>query len=192
MAVDSSTVVTFSEFDTTTSRIFSNIYSLSYKTNLYSRIDSLTYDYAFIQASICRQDSSFTLDERYFVSGDTIPKYFFLNGQEYNTKEMYSGKSIWYMYTLTNDFTLKPMIKRYNRLKNVQTLAFDKIQILGIACVNNETESEFKLKRTNKLKQTYQIQTLIYKKNNKVKVSLQTPPRKPKFKTKKFNPGRYF
>jgi len=65
---------------------------------------------------------------------------------------MDSGKSIWYMYTLTNDFTLKPMIKRYNRLKNVQTLACVKIQILEIACFNNETESEFKLKRTNKLK----------------------------------------
>lgn len=189
--VDSTTVVNISQTDANASKVYFDIYSYEISAKLYTRLDTLKYDYAFVQVTYSQRDSTFQIDERYFVSSEIIPIYFFYNGNQYNTREMYSGLSWWYEKTLTNDYTQKAMIKRYRKLKNIQSLPYDKIQIWPIACVNNGTEAEFKKEKTEELKHSFQIQTFIDKKKNKIIVSIQTPPKKPKYKTLQFNIGKY-
>ncbi|NTW32450.1 MAG: hypothetical protein HGB12_07475 [Bacteroidetes bacterium] len=188
MTIDSATVVTISQLDSNATKKFLDIYSQGYKTNLYSRLDTISYDYAFIQATICDLDSSFKIIERYFISDDSIPKYLFRNGKQLDTKNEYEGFLIWYKNNVTYNYTLRPMLESYSKLKSIQPLPYEKIQIWSHGCVIYEgAEKKYTERRKKEIKHTYQIQTFVDKKKNRIIVSVQTPPKKPKFKTFSYN-----
>jgi hypothetical protein len=188
--IDSLSSEAISQLDAKKSTKFLNLYSLGKKEDIYSRFDTLIYDYAFIQATYCEFDSSFSSTESYFISGDTFPKYHFLNGQPYDMKNKYGDFG--FPKYIVDKYILKKLLKQYSKLKKIQTLQYDKVQIWGHSCVIQEgDEKEFIAKREKELKQTYQIQTFIDKKKNKIIISIQSPPKRPKFKTFGYNFGRY-
>ena len=188
LSIDSSTCATISQLDSNISKKFFNIYSLEYKTNLYSRLDSLIYDYAFVKASFCEIDSSFTLIESYYISSDTFPKYSFMDGQLYFPERVFNL----YQKKIKGNYTLHSMLKKYSKIKSIQSLSYDKIQIWSHLCVINEgAEKEFRDKRIKELRNTFQILTYVNKIKNKNIVSIQMPSKKPKFKIYGFNISRY-
>lgn len=169
MSVDSSTVVTASFLDSNDSRKILEVYSYEYEANIYKRLDTIKYDYAFIQASICKIDSSYNLIEVYFLANDTIPKRVFRCGREIELENT------------TYNFKFTSLINEYSNLKNIQTVPYNKTQIWIIS--SNNKKGKFIKNRKNKIKNTYQIQTFVDKKKKNIIVSLQTPPKNPKFKT---------
>lgn len=152
------------------------------------QLDTAKFDYAFIQETYCQLDSSITVTERYFIKTDSIPKSVFLNGKFMDPKGIYDGFLIWYTQNVTYYTTLYPLIKSYNSLKSIQELPYNKKQIWSHGCVVFENDKKkFTERRTKQLKTTYQIQTMVDRVNNKIVVSVQYAPKRPKFETYSYN-----
>lgn len=163
---------------------FDTILNYRKQSLLHIRIDTMKFDYLFIQETFCRFDTTLNITERYFLNNDTIPKYVFINGKFIDPKRLYDKYSIWYWAIEKSNFTLYPMIEEYSKLEAVQQLPYFKTQIIYHGCVVHKGyEKELKRRRYNELKTTYQIQTILGHNNLPIKISLQLPPRHPRFKT---------
>ncbi len=168
---------------------FDPILSQRLAVDLLSRIDTLQFDYAFIEENFCYADTSGLVEERYFRNGDSIPCYVYFNGQFSDPKVVYDGTCSWYPKDVRHSFTFSPTYKKYSRLKPRQGLPYAREQIWEHGCVIFENDAlDFLKDRTEQLKTTYQIQTLINKRKQKIMVSIQLAPSKPKFKTVEYNP----
>ncbi|RMF94282.1 MAG: hypothetical protein D6734_08170 [Candidatus Schekmanbacteria bacterium] len=153
-----------------------------------TRIDTSNFDYAFIEETFCYSDTTSKITERYFIKSDSIPKSIYVNGLYKEPKTIYDGFLIWYSKNVTYFTTLLPLIDNYSKLKATQELPYDKRQIWSHGCVVQENgEKKFEERRTEQLKTTYQIQTMVDRLNNKIVVSIQFAPKRPKFETYNYN-----
>ncbi len=167
---------------------FDSILSQRLAIDLSTRIDTLDFDYAFIEENFCFADSIGAVEERYFRSLDSIPTYVFFDGLFYDPKKVYNGHFIWYSKNVTHLNTFRPLFKKYTGLKSIQELPYARRQIWEHGCVVIENgELDFKQERSEQLKSTFQIQTMIDKQKQKVIVSIQLAPKKPRFKTISYN-----
>jgi hypothetical protein len=188
LTLDSLTKKYLSQVSKKKKKIFENLIKQRLTTNLLKRIDTTTFDYAFITETYCSYDSRVGISERYFLFNDSIPKYVYFDGKINDPKKIYDGFLIWYSANVTYSSTLYPSIKNYSKLKSNQELAYDKKQIWHHGCVVYQNVRKKFVKETkNRLRKTYQIQTMIDKKNKKVIVSIQLPPKNPKFETIGYN-----
>src|ERR1035437_2388217 len=104
----------------------------------FTRIDTATFDFAFIKEDFCYYEVSGNVFETYFSNNDTIPKKMYLDGAFIDPKNIYydwNSKDISYYQTLYP--TLHPLIYSYSKLRPTQELAYEKVQIWshGIASV---------------------------------------------------------
>ena len=156
--------------------------------DFFKRLDTTIFDYAFIEESFCYSDTLGNVTERYFIGKDTIPKFVYINGRFSDPKKIYDGFLIWYSKNVTYNYTLFPLIDTYSKLKPTQELSYEKRQIWSHGCVVYEnSKTNFEKRKTEELKSTYQIMTMIDKANNRIVVSVQFAPTRPKFKTYSYN-----
>lgn len=154
------------------------------KISLETRIDTTQYDYLFIEESFCYYDSSLEIKELYFSKNDTIPKFIFFNCRIQDFNLLYNKGNQWYRSTLNLNYTFDPLLKKYPNNKTIQKVEYSKTQIRFTGCIASKNEKRrFINNRKKELKSTYQIQTIITKELKEIKVSLQFPPKNPKFKT---------
>lgn len=167
---------------------FDSILQNRKKTEWLKRIDTSNFDYAFVEETFGYHDTTSTITERYFIKSDSIPKSVYLNGDYKDPKTIYDGFLIWYSKNVTSYTTLFQLIDNYSRLKPTQELPYDKRQIWSHGCVVHKNgKKKFEEKRTEQPKTTYQIQTMVDRVNNKIVVSIQLAPRRPKFETYSYN-----
>lgn len=141
------------------------------------RIDSLTFDYAFIEETYNRYGF---VEEHYFLNGDSIPYLTFSNG-EMTESSLYIRNGE--MTEVAQRYLFAPMLERYSKMQPNQELDYARTQYWFTGgCVRYaNTEEEFRSRRKEKLKNTYAICTMIDKANRKVIVSVQHAPRHPEF-----------
>jgi len=167
---------------------FDSILQSRVKTKLLERIDELKYDYAFIQETFCEYNQLTGTSERYFNEGDSIPNQIYFDGEQADPKKVYDNFYGWYTKNVTCQFTFKPLFERYSKFQPTQELAYDKRQVWQHGCVRwKNDEEDFEKRRTAELKETWQINTMVDKKSNKILVSVQYAPVKPKFETYSYN-----
>ena len=158
------------------------------KSEWLTRIDTLNYDYGFIEETFCFWNTASNITERYFMKGDSIPKSVYINGMYTDSHTIYDNFFIWYSKNVTHFTTLFPLIDKYSRLKPTQELPYDKRQIWTHGCVVRKNGmKQFEERRTDQLKATYQIQTMVDRVHDKIVVSIQSAPKRPKFKTYSYN-----
>lgn len=170
------------------------------------RVDTMPCDYAFIEetyvsghyagdriylltdSSGLMSDRNLFISERYFVQSDTIPKYVFLDGDAFTPSEVYNSFLGWYTQHVIYPKTLHPLMERYAKLQPNQELDYNKQLVWEHGCVTSEDAREaFRQRRTRELKNMYRIQTMVDKINNRVVVSVQTPPLEPEFEVVGYN-----
>jgi hypothetical protein len=100
-----------------------------------SRLDKLSFDYAFIDETFCYYDTASVISESYFMKNDTIPKSVIRNNESLNPKEIFDGFLIWYSKNVIHQYTLYPLIDKYSKFKQTQKLSYDKRQIWSHGCV---------------------------------------------------------
>jgi hypothetical protein len=188
LTIDSLTKINIGKLPKDKQIKFDNIINQRLSQDFFKRIDTTTFDYAFIEESFCYSDTSGSMAERYFIGKDTIPKYVYLDGKFSDPKKIYDGFLIWYSQNVNYNYTLYPLIDKYSKFKPTQELAYDKRQIWSHGCVVYEnSKTNFEKRRTEELKKTFQIMTMIDKINNKIIVSVQFAATRPKFKTYSYN-----
>ncbi|MBL7808518.1 MAG: hypothetical protein JNN28_11910 [Saprospiraceae bacterium] len=189
LAIDSLTKAHISRLPKSKQIKFDSLLAQRLAFNLLHRIDSLPFDYAFIEEEFCYMENFGSITERYFSGGDTIPRHVFEDGAFLDPKEVYNDFFIWYSKYVSSHYTLQPLLKSYSKLKATQVLAYDKIQIWEHGCVIvANSEAAFKQIREEELKATYRIMTLIDRQLNKVILSVQVAPKKPRFQIFSYNP----
>lgn len=159
------------------------------ESKLSQRLDTLDYDYAFIDELVDYSDSSFMRLERYFHQGDTSACFQIWKG-------ILKEESIFYTinYSVLNglekeEAEFPKLLKKYSRFSKSQTLNYSKIQVWSHGCVVQRNGAKhYQSRRKRELKNTYRISTLVDKHTNTTNVSVQTAPRHPKFKVVSYNP----
>ncbi|MBL0912116.1 MAG: hypothetical protein IBJ09_07050 [Bacteroidia bacterium] len=152
------------------------------------RIDKQTYDYAFIEERVCFGERRREVTERYFIANDSIPKYVYMNGKSVDPAKIYDGFTVWYSKNVTYYTTLHPLKEKYSALAAVCELPYDSVQIWSHGCVTPADAKEtFTARRSEELKKTWQIQTMIDRQKQQVVVSLQYAPEHPIFVTLSYN-----
>ena len=189
LAVDSITEKRIEQLGSKNKNCFNRVVLNRISVNWRNRLDSLKFDYAFIDETIFLENDSVTVVERYFVKDDSIPKYVFINNEYLEPRKIYDNGFRWYSQNVISRLTLYPLLETYTKLQEMQELPYDRTQIWTHGCVVfNDSERKFKKQRKIELKQTYRIQTLINRINNNLLVSFQFAPKKPKFRTHSYNP----
>jgi hypothetical protein len=168
-------------------RYFMDILENRMQIRWQARVDSLDYDYAFIEETFCSHDRTFTITERYFNKTDSIPKLVYINNISEDVGDIYDYMMNWYSENVTHYLTLEPLSENYCQLKAFQELPYDKRQVWEHGCVVIEDEDDYRKRRTKQLKTSYQIQTMVDRKKDEIIVSLQFPPKSPKFEVFSYN-----
>ncbi len=156
------------------SAAFKAIYKYIVGSNLYNRLDSLKYQEVYIEAK--KVDTSFSLQEYYFVSDSIYPKHVYYNA--YVFTDTYFAK--------THD--KRSMKKRYSNFDLFQEYDYDKIQVVRHGCIRFR-KSNYKNFRMKELKSTSAILVSITPSSNSVKISFQSPPKHPRFRMKFISGG---
>lgn len=150
----------------------------------YIRIDSLNFDYGFIEERYSYRTKKFEVVERYFEDNNPMPKSLYQDGKLYNPKEWYNEKN-------DNEpfrFKLSPLLEKISTLKPSQKLVYNKLQMYGLGCVRYRHQKKRNIRWVReRIKTTYQVVTLINKVNKSVKVSLQYAPKIARFKTESYS-----
>jgi hypothetical protein len=174
---------------------YEDIYAFKYiidqrqENNLKTHLDTTKGDYIFIKEYFFSQDSSATSKEEYFNTGDSIPTVIYLSDSLYDVEKLYTSFFGRESKRINEEELFTPKIKNLKSYKTYQELAYNKIQTRSHGCVDFDREGEkFKERRTEQLKGTYAIYTLIDNQTDKVWISLQYPPKKPKFIIDRYNP----
>lgn len=191
MMVDSSTIIPIAMggYDLSSTQAWLDLSGAQVNRGLYRRLDSLQYDYAFIDSRTVIGDTTKTVVERYFKATDSLPKYFYINGKAADIAKFYDYSLVWYSANVVHNYTLEPMVKRYSALKLNQEIPYDTLQVMVVGCVvDKEKEEAFAPTKIRELGFTYQLQTFINRKDKKLLVSLQKPVQRPQFKVLFYNP----
>jgi hypothetical protein len=178
---------------------FNRLLSLRAEKKLFDRLDSINFDVVLIEESYCLKDSNVNITERYFSYTDTgfinekskadsavLPflMYEMGNSQEVLSHYYSSSTAGMHHYDLLDYYYSLPVIlENYSSLKPVQELTYDTTQPwLGFESQSqfNIAKKEIENKVKQKLKQTYQIVTLIDRRSGKTLVSVQLPAKNPK------------
>ena len=172
---------------------FDSIVKKRQSINWQSRLDTIAFDYAFIEEKFSFHDSLYSITERYFKKGDSIPKYVVKNGKyEENINRIYSF-GFWHSKNVAYYNTLHPLIESYTNLKPIQVVSYNKRQIAYISCCIEPLKGNkirFKRKRKERLKSTHKIQTMINNLDHKIIVSIQTPPKRVRFRVHNYSGAR--
>jgi len=188
LTIESLTIKHIKLLPTDQQAYFDSILQNRKQTSWLKRVDTTNFDYAFIEETFCYSDTISTITEWYFNKSDSIPHSVFINGHYKDPKTIYDGFLIWYSKNVTYFTTLFPLIDNYSRLKPTQEIPYGKRQIWSHGCVVKQNgKKKFEEKRTEQLKTTYQIQTMVDRVNNKIVVSIQFAPKRPKFETYSYN-----
>lgn len=145
--------------------VFKSIYTNTFTVSFYKRIDSLEFHSVIIEAK--EIDSEFYFQEFYYTNEkDSFPSIVYFGGIPEHNQGFY-------------DFYDKKFL-------NTEITAIKKRQSLNyntkfIRYTNGCTTFKNTIKQRKKaLKNTYQIQMYINKKNEKIRCSFQTPAKNPK------------
>ncbi len=174
-------------------RLFNSIVSARANNKLYERLDTQNYDYVFITESFSTNDSIAYIEEVYFKTGDTVPVASFCNARPAKLG-IYSGNGSFYRYYKMTSYkqTFNPLYRQFSLLKRRQKLIYDRDIIIHVGCVTflgewEQKASKERAEHKDDYRHTFQICTLINKKEGKVIVSCQTPVRRPKFSILYYN-----
>lgn len=161
------------------------------------RLDSAGYDYALIITDVKPGDSTARTWEYYYrldwvkehVSMKQkppvtaiLPARYYFNGKKYNTPSGFFNSTLMNMhfYDLHEMYyTLDSVKTRFSILKPVQELTYDATLATTADTAGGRLKTLAKAEEA-RLKQTYQLVTLVDRLSGKVTVSLQTPALKPK------------
>ena len=156
------------------------------KSGIKKRIDTVEFDYLFIQETYCFFDSKSEITELYFSKGDTIPKLIVVNERKVEFNSLVFPENENYRKKLNLKYTFSPLLHSYSNTNPIQVLPYSRKQAYFTGCVPLKNNRRiFKKRRIQELKKTYQIQTLHTK--DKIQISFQIPPRNPSIKP--FNGG---
>ena len=183
---------------------FNEILNQRQKSDLFNRIDTTSFDYAFIEESYCTDDTLVQMTERYFLTKEKkallenlktpanewiiLPYQLYFNGISQNVLTKYYANTVvyTYYYGLIDDYyTLDTVLVYCSQLQPTQELSYDKTQIWDdYRLYYNFEEKKKTLEKSieERLKKTYQIVTLINHVDKKVIVSVQVPAENPKVK----------
>lgn len=190
VTIDSLTKAYINELPRLKKRKFKKILKQRRSMDLFKRIDTTTFDYAFIEERFCYYyDNLFgDVKERYFIGHDSIPKYFYTKGTLSNLNQIYYKANTWYLKNISYHETFLPLFNTYSRSKPTQELSYNKIQLMYTFCFPPKNAKEyFERRRTKELKKTYQIRTMIDRVNHRMIVSIQLPPKRPQFEIRRYN-----
>lgn len=82
LKLDSTTKAQINLLSTKNKKQFDTLLLNRSKISLNKRIDTIQFDYLFIEESFCYYDSSLEIKELYFSKNDTIPKLVFMNDKK--------------------------------------------------------------------------------------------------------------
>jgi hypothetical protein len=178
---------------------FNRLLSLREEKKLFGRLDSINFDVVLVEENYCLKDSSVNITERYFSYSDTgfinekseadsavLPFLMYDMGISQDVLSHYYSSSTAGMHHydfLDHYYSLPVILENYSSLMPVQELMYDTTQPwLGFESQSqfNIAKKEIENKAIQKLKQTYQIVTLIDKRSGKTLVSVQLPAKNPK------------
>lgn len=161
------------------------------------RLDSAGYDYALVITEVKPGDSTARTWE-YFYRLDglkehvsmkqqppvtaILPARYYCNGTKYNTPAGYFNSTLMNIsfYDLHEMYyTLDSMVMHFSSIKPVQELTYDATLSTSGDTVGGKLKTLAAAEET-RLKQTYQLVTLVDRLTGKVIVSLQTPALNPK------------
>ena len=182
---------------------YKSIISARIQTGLHKRIDTLRYNYVYLEETYHPSDSTRSATEYYFnvipegiyrnnFDDKTIlPDLVFIDGKQIDQRYAYYSSAISgvvfegkYEYY----YTLDTILLRCKGLLPVQEITYDPTpKLTGFANINakQDNDSAFikksaaEKKHLDWLKSTYQIVTLIDKTKGKTIVSVQTPAKNP-------------
>lgn len=155
--------------------------------HFYHRIDSLKFDYVFIEESFCMKDSSSFLTERYFTGHDSMPAFVFENGRSSEPTGFYQYSPLGLPYEMRHYYTFQPMLERFSALLPDQTIQYNQVIYIARRYADPKSTEALCQHYTQRYKSTYQIQTLINMKLQKVVVSVQLPAENPQFEIKTYD-----
>lgn len=177
--------------------VFKTLQEQQQKSATAHRLDSAGYDYALIISTVKPGDSTALVWE-YFYRMDWVkehvsmkqqppvtailPARYYCNGTKYNTPAGFFNSTLMNIsfYDLHElYYTLDSMVMHFSSIKPVQELTYD----ATLSTMHDTSSVRLKaLAATEeaRLKQTYQLVTLVDRLTGKVIVSLQTPALKPK------------
>jgi len=153
----------------------------------YHRIDSLKFDYVFIEESFCMMDSSSFLTERYFTGQDSLPAFVFVNGQYSAPTEFYLSSLLGPPNEMRHYYTFQPMLDRFSALLPDQTMQYNQVIYIGSRYADPKSTEALCQQYTQRYKSTSQIQTMIDMKLQKIIVSVQLPAENPQFEVKVYD-----
>lgn len=191
VAIDSLTSAQIVQLPLKKRLMFDSIIVQRQRLNLLHRLDSLKFDYAFIEETFNHFDAFGYLTEWYFDKNDTVPKFIFEDGKFADSEFYYKRDLLWYSRFGNFRYSLFSLLEKYRKFKPVQSRLYDKKQVwvVGGCIVEYKNRKEFKKLRATEIKSSYQIQTMVDRVAGKVLVSVQTAPQNPRFKTKTKNAG---
>jgi hypothetical protein len=156
----------------------------------FKRIDTTAFDFLFLEESYCYHDTSGRVTERYFTGKDSALAHFYINGNLIDSHKVYEGFMQWHSGDVIyyTDYPLHFLVNKYSKLKPTQSLSYDKKQVWSHGCVVSPNGRKFfEQKRIGQLKTTYQVLTMVDRKKNKIIVSVQYAPAKPKITIYDYN-----
>lgn len=169
---------------------FDSVLALRKSADWLRRIDSISYDYAFIEEVYSYCDTSGSVEERYFSQDDSIPKLLVYDGESIVRNEHFQAYFEWSEPKHYYRLTLPSMLAEYSAFKHTQERTYARKQHYYTGCVvRSDAEEQFRKSRTAYLATSYRIMTLIDKVNNRVIVSVQTAPKKPRFRVVRVGSG---
>ncbi len=172
-ALDSSICVSIARFDTTHTQKFSALYSAAVAGGLYTRLDTISYTHAFIDATIVvsEEDTFLSIKEWYFSGPDSMPYLVFVDNSDISGDDYFN-------------LPFAKLRRDYKRLQPVQSLAYDRVQIYTHGCIQPRWGKARKRVR-EKLQSMYRIQVSVDRSASAPKVSMQTPAKHPLFFVKR-------
>jgi hypothetical protein len=148
----------------------------------------LQYDYAFIEEVYTTKGKKTTVIERYFMESDTIPTETYKDDVFQDIRHQYLDTSRFYYLHYIYPYSLNPLLQACSASLPVQELRYRYFQVMQTGCVVDDgAERKFRRHTSRELRSIYSILSMIDRKNNKVTVSVQYPPRKPVFSVLPYN-----
>lgn len=193
LQLDSISKIIMSQHQKKRFQIFSDLVKERENKHLSNRIDTSKNDYIFIIEEFTGINGEFHIDEFYFDLDDTLAKTLYFDTLQYSPAKYYDQSFYTYFFLTKYQYTLNPMLKTFRALQAFQTLTYDPFIIVSSGCVRNisseNKRANLEIKqKTNRLRTSYQILTLIDRRQNTIVTSFQIPPKHFHFETKLYFP----
>jgi hypothetical protein len=177
--------------------VFKTLQTQQHQAATAHRLDSAGYDYALMITEIKPADTAARVWEYYYrLDGikehvsmkqqppvtAILPARYYYNGKKYNTPASFFNSTLMNIsfYDLHElYYTLDSVVMRFRSIKPVQELTYDATLATTADTSGGRLKTLAKAEEA-RLKQTYQLVTLVDRLSGKVIVSLQTPALNPK------------